>query len=313
MGKTPISLVVQCRASQGVYSYIAYGLGIHSTLPLPELVAADRVADVTIRLGRIDPSPSEQSGLGSCLRATAREVLFFWEEVGLFQVWDGREIVVDPAPGVEERILRLFILGPALGLLLHQRGLLILHASAVQVGGAAVAFLGGPGWGKSTTAAAMHTRGHAIVADDVLAIELADVNHPVVHPGFPQLKLWPEAAATLGDAPEALPRLHPRLEKRARRDARGFPQIALLLERIYVLAEGTHQEIEPLRPAEAFVELVRHSYVARLLKATGAASLHFDQCGVLANAVPVRRLQTPRSLALLPDLARIIERDLAGG
>ena len=65
----------------------------------------------------------------------------------------------------------------------------------------------------------------------------------------------------------------------------------LLLRRIYVLAEGQANEIEPLRPQEALVELVRHSYVARLLEATGTASSHFLQCASLANRVPICRLK----------------------
>jgi serine kinase of HPr protein (carbohydrate metabolism regulator) len=65
--------------------------------------------------------------------------------------------------------------------LLQQRGRLVLHASAVTVDLGVVAFMGGPGWGKSTMAAAMYARGHSIVADDVTAVR-ADKAHPVVHP-----------------------------------------------------------------------------------------------------------------------------------
>jgi len=36
-----------------VVSYVAYGLGIHSVLPLPELVAKEVVVDVVVRLGKV--------------------------------------------------------------------------------------------------------------------------------------------------------------------------------------------------------------------------------------------------------------------
>ena len=225
-------------------------------------------------------------------------------------VRDGHEIVVDPAPGAEERTLRLFILGPALALLLHQRGRLILHASAVEIDGDAVAFLGGPRWGKSTTAGALHVRGHPLVADDVVAVQ-PDTNAPVVFPGFPRLKLWPEAARSLGDDPEALPQLHPRFAKRDRPATEGFVHDLLPLRRVYVLAEDSHQAIQPLSPQEALIELVRHSFVAGWLASTGAAASHFRQCSNLVNQVLVCRLERPRSLAELPDLARLIERDVA--
>jgi hypothetical protein len=294
-----------------VYSYLTYGLGIRSVLPLPELVATETEADVTIRPGNVPRSPEEVASPRSCFRATAEEAGFYWREVGTFLVRGGQEMIIDPAPGVEERVLRLFILGPALALLLHQRGFLILHASAVAVDGVVAAFLGGTGWGKSTTAAALHTRGHGMVADDILALDVDDPGGATVLPGFPQLKLWPEAAASLRDVPEELPRLHPRMEKRALRDADGFPQTPLPLRRIYVLAEGAEQEIVPIEPQGAFVELVRHSYVARLLEETGAAALHFGQCARLVQTVPVRRLITQRSLTRLADLAQMVEQDVA--
>src|SRR5439155_13534776 len=156
--------------------------------------------------------------------------------------------------GVDEQAVRLFLLGPALGVLLHQRGLLVLHASTVTVDGGAVAFLGRSGWGKSTVAAAFHARGCGIVGDDVTAVQV-EGGIPTVIPSFPQLKLWPEVAVFLGDDVERLSRLRPLLEKRARRVTDGLSPNFLPIRHIYVLAEGVCHEIEPLRPREALVEL----------------------------------------------------------
>ncbi len=291
-----------------MFSYTTGGVSIHSALPLPELLGGEAGADVEIRMGRVDTQLSEASPKGTCLRATPEEVCLSWEDVGSFLVRGGREIIVEPAAGVEESVLRLFILGPALAVLLHQRGRLVLHGSAVAVDGRAVVFLGGPGWGKSTLEAALYARGHGILADDVTAVD-ADAGSPMVFPGFPQLKLWPEAAAALGDGPETLARIHPMLEKRARPAGRGFPEAPLPLKRVYVLARGPAHEIEPLRPQEALVELVRHSYCARLLQALDARR-HFLHCASLANRVPICRLKGERSLSVLPDLAQLVEGDL---
>ncbi len=294
---------------KSVFPCVAYGLGIRSALPLPEFVASAAAADVDVRLGRVKRFPSETTAAGSYFRATAEEAYLFWENVGAFLVLEGREIIADPVPGVEDRVLRLFILGPALGVLLHQRGLLVLHASAVELNGGAVAFLGGAGWGKSTLAAALYARGHGVMSDDVTAVEL-DGPRPTALPGFPQLKLWPEAAAALGVSPATLARLHPQLEKRAYDASRGFPEAPLPLSRIYVLAEGMSQEVEPIRPQEALLELVRHSYGIRMLQAVRPSS-HFRQCAALASTVPVCRLKVRCSLASLPDLARFVEDDLS--
>jgi len=121
-----------------------------------------------------------------------------------------------------------------------------------------------------------------------------------------------EAASALGDDVQTLARLHPAEEKRARAVVDGSRQDPLPLGRLYVLADGTAPEIEPLKPRDAFVEVVRHSYLDRLLQATGTTASHFRQCGALVTRVPVRRLTRPRVLHELPALAHLIENDVVG-
>ncbi len=268
---------------------------------------------MTIRLGTVDCLPADPNRQGSCLKATPEEVCLAWEGVGTFSMRSGREVVIAPAPSVEDRVLRLFILGPALATILHQRGLLVLHASAAAVRGRGVVFLGWHGWGKSTIAATLHARGHGVVADDVVAVSFDNTGQATILSGFPQLKLWPDVVASLGDLPADLPLLHPLIDKRARRASERFMQGPLPLAHIFVLAERDSPvpDVVRLRPQDAFVELVRHSYVARLLERTGAASVHFLQCTRLVNYVPIARLERGRSLPNLPRLARLVEEEVA--
>jgi hypothetical protein len=292
-------------------SYYAYGLGIESSVPLPELVQLGDggVVDVYIRRGKVDSWPNRTTERDIDLKADPQEIYLYWKGVATFLVRDGHEVIFDPAPGVEDQVIRLFILGRVLASLLHQRGLLVLHASAVEVNGGAIAFLGGKGWGKSTLAATMHRHGHPVVTDDVVALNVSDVGVPVVYPGFPQVKLWPEAAAFLGDSVDELPRLHPQFEKRARPVARGFSPSSLPLKGVYVLDEGAEPEITTLSDKEAFLEVVRHSYATNLLEPTHASALHFRQCERVIKSVPVNLLKKRSSLGALPELVGLIERD----
>jgi hypothetical protein len=290
-------------------TYFAYGLGIRSALPLPELVASKGATEVSVRFARIDSLPADTTEQGF-VRATHKEVRFFWEDAGAFLVRGGREIVIDPKPGADERVLRVCVLGPVLGALLYQRGLLTLHASTVVVAGEAVAFIGEKGMGKSTMAAALCARGHRLVADDITVVWFDEGYSPMTYPGYPQLKLWPQAAAFLGDAPESLPKLEPSLDKRARLVTSAFSIAPIPLKRIYVLDEGEAVEIEPLSPQEALVELIQHSYGRRLLQ-TMRTSSHFVQCTSVVRSVPVFSLRRPYRLSTLPDLTRIVEKDLA--
>src|SRR5919109_1904880 len=243
--------------------YHAFGLSIHSALPLPELTPSPRAAavghDVVVRFGRAGERRRPSPGGVGFSSASPAEACHHVDNVGAFVVRHGREIIVDPEPDVEERLLRLSLLGPALGLLLYQRGLLVLHASVVARDDHALAFLGKNGFGKSTIAAALHRKGYDLVTDDVAAIRFDD-GVPMVLPGFPQVKLWPEAAALLGEDPDQLPVLHPDFDKRAWRSGQAFSHDPRELVCVNVIAPGPTPAIEPLEPREGFFELVRHWY-----------------------------------------------------
>jgi hypothetical protein len=296
------------------FPYLAYGLGIRAAMPLPELMAGERANEISIRYGRVDGLSSKtlEKGWGYS-SPTPQEDCLFWQGVGSFLVRGGTDVVVDPSPLVDQKLLRLFVLGPVLAVLLRQRGCLLLHASAVAVADKAVLFVGSSGWGKSTMAAALHVRGHSLVTDD-MAVLWVEESHPVVLPSFPQLKLWPEVLLSLGEDPEKLPRWNPNLEKRVRSAAHELSSTPLPIERIYVLDEGEATEILPLSPQEAFVRLVRHTYGSdygmQTSMGVGSAS-HFAKCTRLVDKVTVCSLQRRKSLSLLPNLARFIEKDLA--
>lgn len=287
------------------WRYRAYGLDIASELRLPELEAGGSGEDVVVRVGRAARPATD----GRWLRGRGRDVRLSYDGVGTIRVRGGREIAAFPAPGGDGDLLGLYVTGVGLGVVLHQRGLLVLHASAVDVGGAVVAFLGGPRWGKSTAAAALVRRGHGLVADDILAVEL-EGEEPRVRPGFPQLRLWPDAAAALGHDPRLLPTLAPTLEKRAARaasfDARPRP-----LGRLYVLDPDLVMPIEPLGAQQRVIELVRHSYLAPLVPELGESGDHLRRCARLAGRSSMARLRRRPALSELAALAEAVEADVA--
>ena len=169
--------------------HVAFGLSIRSSLRLPELAPGRARPDVIVR-AREGPDRARSSSFSA--------VHISWRGVGTFHVRGGREIVVDPAPGADPRVVRLFLLGPALAVLLRQRGLLVLHASGVSLKDGAALFSGASGSGKSSLAAVFHQRGHQVAADDVVALEVKQ-DTSLVLPAIPQLKLWPDTATALGD------------------------------------------------------------------------------------------------------------------
>ena len=99
---------------------------------------------------------------------------------------DGCELLCDPEP--ESAGWTTLIPAQALPLAATLRGLEVLHASGVVVGGKAALFAGAPGAGKSSLAAALLHRGAALLSDDTVALGLHE-GALVAHPGAALLHL----------------------------------------------------------------------------------------------------------------------------
>lgn len=278
------------------HSYTLCGLTIHSELELPELAPGGPDSDVVIRLA----SASDQ--------AIRRPPSLCCNRLGRFVVRNQSEILVEPRPGTDEQELRWFLLNRIFGELLRLRGLLLLHASSVALGSGAIAFVGRTGAGKSTLAALFHTLGHGVLADDLIVVHADHGGEPTVHPGVAELQLLPDAAEFLGWSPEPAHLLE--RGKGIHRVTACDPSLSFPLRRVYVLADGAARHHRPLSPGEAAIELVRNSHGAHVVRGSEGILSHFHQCMTLASRVPVFRLERPRSLDELPDLAESIVKEV---
>ncbi|NJK56498.1 MAG: serine kinase [Pleurocapsa sp. SU_5_0] len=229
--------------------------------------------------------------------------------VGRFLIKNGREIIVDPEKGINEDVLRPCILGSAMVVLLQQRGFLVLHASCVVVEDEAIAFLGYSGSGKSTIASAFHREGYGILTEDVMAID-TKVDPYLVIPSFPSIKLRADSAEALGYDQGILSPLHPLTQKKVHHLDHGFVNKSYPLKRIYILAQGDRNEITPLSPKTAFIELVRHTRAVHTLKHQELEQVHFQQCATLVNNIPIFKLERKFVLSELPGLVKSIKEDL---
>jgi hypothetical protein len=137
----------------------------------------------------------------------------FVPEVGSYTVRNGNEILVRPVAGAADNNLRLYLLGSAWGAVCYQRGLFVLHGSAVAVGSAAVAFCAHSGMGKSTTAAWLASRGFPLVSDDLCRVDISTQHKPILYPSVQRLKLWSESLGALGWDSQTFQRDHTRHEK----------------------------------------------------------------------------------------------------
>ena len=150
---------------------LGFGLCFHSELELPELApGGSSEPDVVIRLGA---APQQLAGANRVRRhgwATPDAFLFEAAGVARYLVAGGSEVTVEPYAGAEATRIRAFLLGSVLAALCYQRGLLPLHANALETQGGAVALAGESGAGKSTLAAHLAARGYRMMGDDVCVL-----------------------------------------------------------------------------------------------------------------------------------------------
>lgn len=197
---------------------------------------------------------------------------------GAFAIPRGQGCIeIDPEPGAGEAAVEEALLGPALALAFARRGVFVLHASAVVVGGGVIGFLGDSGAGKSTLASLLVEagKGLALAADDLLAVRSTG-EEPVALPHFPQLKLGAAAMAAIGGLTPSYPLL----------------RLCVLEPAPPTAAVGGG---EALPEGTAAAHLLRHT-IAGSLFADDLLAAHLDFAAGIAGRVPVQRLTVPRRL-----------------
>ena len=300
-------------------SHLVYGLRLAANLALPGLnLQSDSVAtDVDIRLKEwatyfpAFPACTQVSNASTDSGAHHHPNLcagafpgggyfgFFYGDGARFAVdRRGRKVWADwPEDYVLEDACT-YLVGPVMGFVLRLRGIVCLHASAVAIGDQAVALVGSPGAGKSTTAAAFARLGFTILSDDIVALaEKGD--QFLVQPGYPRVNLWPDSARQLFGSEDALPRITPTWEKcylPLGENGHRFASSPLPLGAIYILERRysalSAPIIEEASGTEALMALVANTYVNYLLDQNMRCT-EFEVLSRVVSALPVHRVRIP--------------------
>jgi HPr Serine kinase C-terminal domain len=297
------------------YTYYLAGLRLVSEIALPGLTAcADEIGcSVSIRRARLPETLSSvtaQFPEGEC---NGNELLFNIPDAGRYLIRSGSEILVDQAANSNLADVAAYLLGTAFGVLCHQRGTTPLHGSAIDIADGCVAFVGESGAGKSTMAAALASRGHQVISDDLCVLEASEQGVRV-WPGLNRLRLWEDALA-------ALDYDQPGIE----RELRGLnkylvptqpirnPRTPRRLQRVYQLAAATDGDpttITRLQGAASLEVLMQNVYRVAMAERMGRKANLFVTCAVAAREVPVYRVSRPLGFRILPDVLNVLEEHL---
>ena len=311
--------------------HFVYGLRLAANIALPGLPLQrdSKRPDVRVRLKdgwrfpTALPAVCENLYRGPGVQPNLRAGMFPGDEYFGFFYGDGARFAVDSrgrevwADWPEKYTLEdacTYLVGPVMGFVLRKRGTVCLHASAVAIGDRAIALVGLPGAGKSTTAAAFACSGLPILSDDVVA--LADKGDQfLVQLAYPRVNLWPDSVRSLCGSEEALPRITPAWDKcymPLGKDGHRFASSPLPLGAIYILdnrdAALAAPVVEELFGEQAFMALAANTYVNYLLD-HDMRRTEFDVLGRVVSKIPIRRVRPPAEPSTIFKLCEAVAAD----
>jgi hypothetical protein len=220
-----------------------------------------------------------------------RGILFEAAAHGRYLIESGhRRVLCAPADEPAWHWQRMLV-GQVLPLVAALRGLHVLHASVVEIGGRAIALSGMPGTGKSTLALELALRGHGILAEDVVALHV-EGGRAVAEPGVALVNLRPtgdaEAAIERGGL-AVLGRSH-KIHVDLPRSGAVLPLDALLL--LEPAAPGAG-ELRVL-PEPSLPELAQTSFVPYLERPEDLFR-HLELCATIARSATVALVAVDRT------------------
>lgn len=291
-----------------LYYYQAYGLSIASEIPLPPLrVTATTTADLTIKREELPESPPLEStkiyraGLNAQFAQKGLDYLWLdWTPLVSFMALKGKELLVDTTQ-TDEDLVSLFTLSEALGLVLFQKGYFLLHGSAVRIGDKGVVFLGEPGAGKSTTIAACAQKGHTVISDDMVCIQVNKTGNLLLIPAFSQIKIWRNTVDGLRLHQEKMAPVREGVGKFSWHDSVKFEENAVPLTEIFVLLppDEPGSTTNPLPASQVPVELLHHFPLADALLNGKPLEDYFKKSVAIAQTIPLFRMSRPANFTAL--------------
>ena len=291
-------------------SYELFGGVLQSPIEFPELRSVDAPPTWVLDLASGSPPPLPSTApIGDDTVYGEVKVRAFrsgdahqlvYDDTGRFDVVGGSRITWYPGGDGAERLAeaaRADVIGRVLAFALHQQGILSLHASAVSIGGQAIAMLAPKLHGKSTLAAALVRESARLLSDDTVPV--VPGSPVLVRPGVHQLRLWRDAAVELaaarsGEAAQGRKLVLDRMaEGEVEREAVPFGAA-------YVLVPAQNDDPEAARrmrlsEIQSTLALVEHAKLGPLLGGRDAALL-FGQAAAVARNVPVYLLRVARDL-----------------
>ncbi|MEG1004532.1 MAG: hypothetical protein RSF37_14125 [Clostridium sp.] len=287
-------------------NYKIYGLNIVSDLDLISVKKLDRChkdkdIDVSICYGKVPKryldAYENKININVCKETLFNEFCVKVNDIGIYYVKNGNEIIVHQLVEGKEEIHSLLILGTALAVILFQRGNIVIHGSAILPSynkeKSSIAIVGKSGAGKSSLSTALIEDGNKFIADDLSVLD----NNINVLPGTSCQKLCVDALVKFGYNKEELRSVNQRCEKKYYYDRSDvFYNDSSKLSHIFVLEESDEVEdvkLVEILGSEKLNTVIDNLFYKKLVDYIGLEKELFDKILHLLNRIKVYKLFRP--------------------
>lgn len=284
-----------------MYKYEVYGHVLESDFALPLREVTREKTDIFVRESTEDDLTKAPHNAESLIRG-------WFPEVANFSVQNGNEIRVFVLDKSRIGLITEYILGALLSIVMRQRGYLVLHAATLALGDSALILTGDSGWGKSTLSIIMNKIGFEFMGDDVAVVSLEN-KHCLVLPGPNIAKVSSQAANLISS--NKIPKLH-KYSNKFRYVARLESTEPKVLRHVYALQAnwGRSSKILSCSTTVAFIDIIRHTRVNKVLTNRRYLSDNMDQAKKLLERVKYRKVVREKGLDKIKETVDMILEDL---
>jgi hypothetical protein len=277
------------------FKYQVFGLSVSSEIELPIPENSFDIAQVEICFGETPVNLGDGAKRGVVYEALPNTVLIKVFDIARFYIVNGTSIVVMPLEKYDNKSAAAFIMGSVFASLLYQRGIMPLHASALEYNGKAVIICGVSGAGKSTLALGLTKHGFHIICDDIVPISFQN-NFPVASSGFNQSKIWKDTATMMDISVEPLVKVRDAMDKFYYKVENALlSKEPLPVKHIFILSATNKekQESKYLEGKDKLLVLRNHLFRKQIAFSMGMEARLFGSLAKLAASVPVTKIERP--------------------
>lgn len=287
--------------------YRSCGVTLSSDRPLPGVRPAPAGSEPDVRLrsgerrripkevpdGRLILDPSEQHrGFYTAVEDADGILLRFFAGCDIRIAGDLSSAVHHRAPDADDGLIDVLLAGTLLSLLTALRGACVLHASAVELDGRGLAFVGHSGMGKSTLAVASCAAGARLIAEDIVAVSTPEAS-PHCLPGNTDIRLRKGSVSLLERmagaervvTPDGREGVRPPLS-----DDEPVPLHTLVIPR--PSRKAPHLTVDCMPPVSALFRLMNFPRLNGLIEPR-VVQRQFQATGDIARRVPVLVVTVP--------------------